>query len=334
MKKISLTGIKPTGCVHLGNYIGAIKPVVELHKHHDYYGYYFIADYHALISLPSSDQLKSTINDLACAWIAAGLNLDQSLLYRQSDISEVCELQWILSCLCSKGLMNRAHAYKARVDVNKASKLDYDHGINIGLYTYPVLMAADILITGADVIPVGVDQLQHIEIARDLVVKFNHKYNIDKHHKVLDTPNAHINKLTGLLMGNDGKKMSKSANNQLALFCSSAQLKKWIDKIPTSSIDLGDPMEFSGVIVDLYKSFASESDIAQFKKYFDQGLGWGKVKAQLFNLVDDQLSKMRIKYLQLKKNPDYIESILCDGAEKVRPKATKVLKEVKRIIGL
>ena len=331
--QVSLTGIKPTGSVHLGNYVGAIKPAIDLQRSAQYTGYYFIADYHALIDLPESNELSANIFDIACVWLACGLDIAKSYLYVQSHIPEIYELQWILGCLCSKGLMNRAHAYKAKVDQNKKLGTASDQGINIGLYTYPVLMAADILISGADIVPIGQDQLQHLEIANDLVMRFDHLYNKNK-DDVLKIPKPYFNKTQSTVMGCDGNKMSKSANNHFHLFCSANNLKKWISKLPSDSTLLGKSMNFSGSIVDLYKIFASEEQIKSFEKDFKNGLGWGNAKNKLFELLDENIKQKRTEYEKIKNDRAYVYKVLDDSKIHVRSAAVNVLSNVKKRLGL
>jgi len=256
MKNISLTGIKPTGAPHLGNYLGSIKPALELAKNSNIDAYYFIADYHSLTSVHSGTQLSSDIYDVAATWLACGLDPDKVAIYKQSDIPEILELNWILSCFCAKGLMNRAHAYKAKVSENNNDGRDLDHGINIGLYCYPVLMAADILILNSDVVPVGADQLQHVEIARDLANAFNHHYG-----EIIKLPTAQ-ERGDKLVVGLDGRKMSKSYNNTIPLLVSEKKLRKMIMKIVTDSLPPEAPKDpKNSAIMDLYRMFASASEI-------------------------------------------------------------------------
>ncbi|OUR96146.1 tryptophan--tRNA ligase [Halobacteriovorax marinus] len=328
-KKISLTGIKPTGTPHLGNYLGAIKPALEMANSGDFEGYYFIADYHSLITVHKPETLKEYIYEVAATWLALGLDPKKITLYQQSHVPEIMELNWILSCFTAKGLMNRAHAYKAMIQDNEERKKDLDHGVNMGLYTYPVLMAADILFINSNVVPVGADQVQHIEIARDIANAFNHVYG-----EVFTLPEAKVQE-GELVPGLDGRKMSKSYDNYIPLFLPEKKLKKLINKIKTDSTEPSVPKDpEDSIIFDFYKLFATEEQIADLAAWYRRGIGWGEAKLELFNVMNDHLKGPREIYNELMADKSKIDKILEEGAARVRPKAQEILKEVKKSIGV
>ncbi len=328
-KKICLTGVKPTHMPHLGNYIGSIRPAIELANSGQYDGFFFIADYHSLIGVHNASDLSRDIYEVAAVWLACGLNPDTTTLYKQSDIPEILELNWILSCFSSKGLLNRAHAYKAKLAQNEQAGKDPDYGVNMGLYNYPVLMAADILFIGSDVVPVGEDQLQHIEIARDIASSFNHHYG-----EVLKLPEG-ITQKGALLPGLDGRKMSKSYGNHIPLFLPEKKLKKTINKITTDSTPPESPKNpDDSLIFDIYKYFANEQQQSDLAKRYQEGIGWGHAKLELFDVVNNELSDYRKKYNYYIENPSEIDSILDAGAKRVREIAQKRLLEVKKAIGV
>lgn len=330
-KKICLTGIKPTGVPHLGNYMGAIKPAIEKAKSGDFQGYYFIADYHSLTTIHDGKTLNEYIYEVAAAWLACGLDPKDVVLYKQSDVPEVLELNWIISCFTSKGLMNRAHAYKAITQANTENGKDEDQGVNIGIYTYPVLMAADILFINSDFVPVGEDQLQHIEIARDIASSFNHTYG-----DIFTLPEAIVKKgEDALLPGLDGRKMSKSYNNHIPLFVTEKKLKKMINKIVTDSTPPEEPKDPSdSLIFDIYKFFATEEEQAALAKRYQEGIGWGHAKAELFEVVNRELLEARERYNELMENKHIIDEILEDGAKRVRAVAKERLSIIKKAIGV
>ncbi len=327
-KKKSLTGIKPTGMPHWGNYFGAIKPALEMANTKEYQGYYFIADYHSLTTHDSGQSYRNNILEVAAAWLSLGLDPQKTILYQQSDVSEICELNWILSCFTAKGLMNRAHGYKSLVQDNEKHKRDKDQGVSMGFYSYPILMAADILIVESDVVPVGTDQLQHIEMARDIASAFNRHYG-----EVLKLPCAVVrNDL--LVPGIDGRKMSKSYNNHIPLFLSEKKLKKIIGKIVTDSVPSNAPKDpKTSLIFDLYKFFATESDVTKLKIGYENGISWGEAKEILYDTVNSCLKRPRETYNKLISDPIQIKKILQIGAERVREKTASVLLKVKKIIG-
>jgi tryptophanyl-tRNA synthetase len=329
-KPICLTGIKATGMPHLGNYIGAIKPAIEMANTGLYDSYYFIADYHSLIGIHDRKQMKQYIYEVAAAWLAMGLDPKQVTLYKQSDISEILELHWIISCFTVKGLMNRAHAYKAVVQENETETRDPDHGVNMGLYTYPILMAADIMILNADVVPVGADQLQHIEIARDIANSFNHHYG-----NKLKLPKAIVAEGNKLLTGLDGRKMSKSYNNHIPLFSSSKDLKKLINRITTDSSDPSTPKDPNdSLIFDFYQTFATPDQVADLRARYLKGIGWGEAKMDLHTVLDQTLAGPREIYAELMANPKKIDLILEESSEKIRPIAKNLVRELKETIGV
>lgn len=329
-KKICLTGIKPTGMPHLGNYLGAIRPAIELAHSGEYDGYYFIADYHSLTTIHDKKKLRQSVYEVAATWLAAGLDPEKACLYRQSDIPEIMEFNWILSCFTSKGLMNRAHAYKALVQLNEERDKDEDHGINVGVYTYPILMAADILFLKSNIVPVGADQVQHIEITRDIASTFNHTYG-----NLMVLPEAIAKDDSALIPGLDGRKMSKSYDNHIPLFLPEKKLKKMLNKIKTDSSDPSVPKDpDSSLIFDLYKQFASDQQIKYLSEAYKRGIGWGEAKSELFNVINDELLEPRKIYDDLMANTAEIDKILEKGAQKVRPKAQAYLKEIKAAIGL
>lgn len=329
-KKICLTGIKPTGIPHLGNYIGCIKPALELAAKENYEAYYFIADYHAIITISDKKELQKLIYEVAASWLALGLDPKKITLYLQSQIPQIPELNWILSCSASKGLLNRAHAYKAAVDKNQLEKRDPDYGVNLGLYSYPVLMASDILFIGSHYVPVGGDQVQHIEIARDIAQSFNRKYG-----KILEVPKALIQEKTKLVPGIDGRKMSKSYNNHIPLFLPEKKLRKAIMKIPTDSLPPEAPKDpDSSFVFQLFEHFGTKEETSSFRESFLTGISWGEAKQQLFEVINKELSEPRKRYEELMANPSEIKKILDCGTIKVLPKAEKLLKTIKSELGI
>ncbi|EPZ52233.1 tryptophan--tRNA ligase [Bacteriovorax sp. BAL6_X] len=330
-KKICLTGVKPTGMPHLGNYIGAIKPAIENVKNSEMNGYFFIADYHSLITVHDGETLRNDIYEVAATWLAAGLDPEKAVLYKQSDIPEITELNWIISCFASKGLMNRAHAYKAKKDKNAEENRDEDFGINIGLFSYPVLMAADILFMNTNYVPVGEDQLQHIEIARDIASSFNHKYG-----DLLTLPEAIVSKEeVKLLPGLDGRKMSKSYGNHIPCFVPEKKLKKMINKITTDSTPPEAPKNpDDSLIFDIYKFFATKEEQDALAKRYQEGIGWGYAKLELFEIVNREMKEARGKYDALMADKSQIDKILAEGAAKVRPIAQENLRRIKKAIGV
>ena len=330
-QRVALTGIKPTGTPHLGNWLAAIRPAIDLANTPSTRAVYFIADYHALTSVQKPEALRTMTYDVAATWLALGLDPDRTLLYRQSDIPEILELCWILACLTTKGWMNKAHAYKAAVDKNLASgEPDGDAGINIGLYTYPVLMAADILLFDTDVVPVGKDQVQHVEIARDIAQRFNHLYG-----DVLRLPAAQVNDSVSVIPGLDGRKMSKSYGNVVPLFLSAKQLRKTINKIVTDSSPPEAPKDpENSSIFQIYRAAATEEQTLVLAERYRRGISWGEAKAALFEVLDEALSPARKHYASLMADPSHIEALLERGASKARLIARRTLDRVRTAIGI
>lgn len=320
--KIVLTGIKPTGEPHIGNYIGALKPAIELSKRGR--GYVFIADLHSLNTESDKVTIKQHTQEMASALLALGLDLEKSILFRQSDIPEVYQLSVLLNNVTPKGLMNRAHAYKAAVEKNIAKKQDVDNKINMGLYTYPILMAADILLYSSNIVPVGQDQKQHVEFARDIAGSFNHLYG-----DILSLPEPYI-KDSIVLPGLDGRKMSKSYGNIIPIFASEQELKKKIMKIITDSKlpkDSKKPEE--STIFQIYTYFASLEEIEKLRNDFIcGGLGYGTAKNILFEAINKVLTPFREKYIYLMNNQNEVEEILANGAQKARARAKPLLEKV------
>jgi len=330
MKEISLTGIKPTGDLHIGNYFGAIKPALELAKTYD--ARYFIADYHALNTMKDAKELNATIRQVAAGWLAAGLDPEKVIFYRQSSIPEVFELTTMLTAFTSKGLMNRAHAYKAAVDKNNEKGDDPDAGINMGLFTYPILMAADILIFDSDVVPVGEDQVQHIEMARDIAQAINANYG----KKVLKIPRAGVQENVAVVTGLDGRKMSKSYGNTIPLFAPENTLHKTIMRVVTNSQAVEEPKDpDSSQLYSLYKLFATnEEQAALASRYRSGGMGWGEAKEELFRAANRELAPMRERYNAIMADIPALDRILEQGAEKARPIAAATVKRFRKAAGI
>jgi tryptophanyl-tRNA synthetase len=325
-----LTGITTTGTPHLGNYVGAIRPTVQASLNPATQGFYFLADYHALIKCDDPARIQRSTLEIAASWIAAGLDPDRVMFYRQSDIPEIPELTWFLTCVTGKGVLNRAHAYKASVDKNNAAGNDPDADVSAGLFMYPVLMGADILMFKAHKVPVGRDQIQHIEMARDMASSFNHLYG---NHLVL--PEAVIEESVALLPDLDGRKMSKSYDNTIPLFSSSAQLKKLISGILTDSRAPGEPKETEGsALFQIYQAFASAEETATLAKAYANGIAWGDAKQMLFERIDQEVAPMRAKYEELINNPAQVDAILLKGAAKARAIATPLIQELRHAVGL
>ena len=329
-KKVSLTGIKPTGSPHLGNYFGAIKPGLQLAK--DYFAYYFIADYHGLNSIRDPKELHQWTREIAGAWLACGLDPEKVNIYRQSSVPETFELTVLLSCFTPKGLMNRAHAYKAMLQKNAELERDPDDGVNIGLFTYPILMAADILLFDADYVPVGQDQQQHVEMAVDIAQSINYVYN----KELFRIPKPLIRKGTSLVQGLDGRKMSKSYNNTIPMFLPQNQLRKMIMRIVTNSQTVDEPKDPDTCnVFALYKLFASEEELkAMRERYRAGGMGWGDAKTALFEKMNEVLTPFRENFNELMKNPKEIDRILDEGSERIRPRAIRKIEKLRRAIGV
>ncbi len=328
-KQISLTGIKPTGTPHLGNYLGMIAPALSLVK--TYQPIYFIADYHALTTLHDRDLLEQYTREIAATWLALGLNLEEVIFYRQSDVPEIFELTWILSCFTAKGLLNRAHAYKSVTDTNQSLGRNLDDGVNGGLYQYPVLMASDILLFDTDVVPVGYDQKQHIEIARDIATAFNVTYG-----DVLTIPEALIQESVSVISGLDGRKMSKSYNNTIPLFAEPKKLRKHVMRIVTDSKRPEDPKNPDECnVFGIYKHFANADDVVAMREQYQAGgVAYGDIKQELYELLNTRFTPSRERYNELMAKPQHVEQILEGGAEKARLIAHQKLNQIRSVLGV
>ncbi|WP_397451436.1 tryptophan--tRNA ligase [Pseudomonas sp. NA-150] len=328
-----LTGITTTGTPHLGNYAGAIRPAIVASRQSDADSFYFLADYHALIKCDEPLRIQRSRLEIAATWLAAGLDVNRVTFYRQSDIPEIPELTWLLTCVAAKGLLNRAHAYKASVDKNVETGEDPDAGITMGLYSYPVLMAADILMFNAHKVPVGRDQIQHVEMARDIGQRFNHLFGQGKEFFVM--PEALIEESVATLPGLDGRKMSKSYDNTIPLFSSPKEMKEAISRIVTDSRAPGEAKDpDNSHLFTLYQAFATPEQGAEFRSELLQGLGWGEAKQRLFTLLDGELSEARERYHGFMQRPADLEDILEAGAAKARRVATPFLGELREAVGL
>jgi len=329
--EVVLTGISTTGIPHLGNYVGAIRPAIEASSNQDTETFYFLADYHSIIKCHDPETVKQSSLAVAATWLALGLDTDNATFYRQTDIPEIPELTWILNCMTAKGLMNRAHAYKAAVsDNNTAGSKDPDKGISMGLFSYPVLMAADILMFKANKVPVGKDQVQHLEMTRDIAARFNHTYK-----SLFVLPEAVVDEKTAVLSGLDGRKMSKSYNNTIPLFEPEKKLRKLIMKIKTNSLEPGEPKDPEGcTLFEIYQAFATEKETQELRTRYANGIAWGEMKQFLFEYLNDHLAAPREKYLELMADPGHIEAVLLKGAEKARQLSIPFLKEIREAVGI
>jgi tryptophanyl-tRNA synthetase len=328
--KRTLTGIKPTGTPHLGNYVGAIKPALKLAEQASE-SFYFIADYHALTSEHNAEAMRRQTVEVAATWLACGLDPAKVCIYRQSDVPETFELNWVLACFTPKGLMNRAHSYKAAVARNiEAGENDRDSGINMGLYNYPVLMSADILLFDIDIVPVGEDQIQHVEIARDIAGRFNHNYGSE----VLKQPNHFVQNSVSVI-GLDGRKMSKSYGNAFPLFEEPKALRKNIMRFVTDSSAPDEPKNPEGNgLFALYKEFANEEQLAEMDRLFRTGTGWGNVKQLLYESIEATIAEPRERYKELISKPKEIDEILAEGAAQARAIGKSVIERVREAIGI
>ena len=329
--EITLTGITTTGTPHLGNYVGAILPAIEASRRRDVQSFYFLADYHALVKCQDPALVHRSRLEVAATWLALGLDVDNVIFYAQTDIPEILELTWMLTCVTAKGLMNRAHAYKAAVADNVADPdKDPDKGVTMGLFCYPILMAADILMFKASKIPVGKDQIQHLEMARDIAARFNHLYG---EHFVL--PEAVVDEKTAVLVGLDGRKMSKSYGNTIPLFEPEKTLRKLIMRIKTNSLPPEAPKDPEGcTLFQLYQAFASAEEAATMRARYARGIGWGEMKQALFEYLNARLSEPRQRYQALLEQPDHIERILKRGAARAREYSAPFLAELRRAVGI
>ncbi|MBT3797855.1 MAG: tryptophan--tRNA ligase [Porticoccaceae bacterium] len=329
-KKRVLTGITTSGTPHLGNYVGAIRPAVEASLSGTFDSFFFLADYHALIKCQDPDRVHQSTLEIAAAWLALGLDPKKVTFYRQSDIPEIPQLTWLLTCMTAKGLMNRAHAYKGAVQANEEAGENADSAVTMGLFSYPILMAADILMFNAHRIPVGRDQIQHVEMARDIAQRFNHHYG---DHFVL--PSAQVDDDASVLQGLDGRKMSKSYGNTIPLFLSEKQLKKHINKIKTNLLEPGEPKDpGDSTVFQIWQAFASPDQTETMRAAFADGIAWGEAKKQLFELINGQLKEPREKYLELIENPSRVESVLQQGAEKARQHSQNLMSVLRNSVGI
>ncbi|MBS0451337.1 MAG: tryptophan--tRNA ligase [Proteobacteria bacterium] len=325
-----LTGITTTGTPHLGNYVGSVRPSVQASLRSDVQSYYFLADYHALIKCDEPARIQRSTLEIAATWLACGLDPQRVTFYRQSDIPEIPELTWLLTCVSAKGMLNRAHAYKAAVDKNVARGEDPDSDVSAGLFMYPVLMAADIVMFNAHKVPVGRDQAQHLEMARDVAQRFNHLYG---EHFVL--PEAEIDDAVALLPGLDGRKMSKSYDNTIPLFTPRPQLQKLIAGIVTDSRAPGEPKDTEGsALFQIYQAFASNEETEALRRAFADGIAWGDAKQMLFERIDQEIAPKRERYEALMADPSQIETILLAGAEKARTISQPFMSRLRQAVGL
>jgi|TARA_B100000686_G_scaffold353298_1_gene458340 tryptophanyl-tRNA synthetase len=326
-----LTGITTSGIPHIGNLAGAILPAISESKKEKTSSFLFLADYHSLIKTLDPDLTHNSSFEIAACWLACGLDPKTTTFYRQSDVPHIMELAWILSCLTAKGLLNRAHAYKAAVSLNEdKNSQDPDKGITMGLFNYPILMAADILMFNADEVPVGQDQKQHLEMTRDIANRFNHHYG-----EVFTIPEAVISDETGILPGIDGQKMSKSYDNTIPAFIDTTKLKKLVNKIKTNSLEPGEPKDTEGCTVfSLYKAFASTEQILSMQEAYKNGISWGEAKNQLHDLLEEFISPYREEYLRISKDRGYVEQTLKEGAEKAMQVSSPILESVRKKVGI
>ncbi|WP_126942408.1 tryptophan--tRNA ligase [Xanthomonas sp. BRIP62418] len=327
-----LTGITTSGTPHLGNYVGAIRPAIQASAAADAESFYFLADLHSLIKAQDPARTQRSTLEIAASWLACGLDPETVWFYRQSDVPETTELLWLLTCVAGKGILNRAHAYKAAVDKNRADGEDEDAGVTAGLFMYPVLMAADILIFNAHKVPVGRDQIQHIEMARDFAQRFNHVYGRD----FFTLPEAVIDEQVSTLPGLDGRKMSKSYGNTIPLFAPREELRKLVFSILTDSRAPGQAKDTQGsALFQLYQAFATPQETAAFAQAFADGISWGDAKQQLFERIDQEIAPLRTRYDALMAEPGKIEAILRAGGARLRARyATPFLAELRAAVGL
>jgi len=328
---IYLTGITTTGTPHIGNYVGAIRPGIAASKDPGKKNYYFLADLHSLAKAEDPEKMQQSTLEIATAWLALGLDTDNATFYRQSDIPEITELTWMLTSVTAKGLMNRAHSYKAMVQANEeGGNKDPDKGINMALYSYPILMAADILMFKSTKVPVGRDQAQHLEMTRDIAQRFNHRFG-----DVLVIPEAVIDDNTAVLKGLDGRKMSKSYNNFIPIFESEKRLRKLIMKIKTNSLEPGQPKDTKdSTLYDIYKAFATEDEVNDIEKKYAEGIAWGEMKQVLFEYINEHIKPARDEYQRLTDDPVIVENELQKGAAKAREISAPYIEEIRHAVGI
>jgi len=325
-----LTGITTTGTPHLGNYVGAIRPAILASRDELSESFFFLADYHALIKCRDPALIRQSSKEIAATWLALGLDVEKAVFYRQSDIPEISELNWILCCSAAKGLMNRAHAYKAAVQANEEAGDDADFAVTMGLFGYPVLMSADILMFNAEKFPVGRDQIQHVEMARDIAQRFNHNFT-----DVFSLPEAVVDEDGAVLQGTDGRKMSKSYNNTIPLFLAEKPLRKAINKIRTNLLEPGVPKDpDDSTVFQLWAAFASVEETARMRNEFQAGIAWGEAKKQLFELINSELADARDNYMRLMDDPGHIEAVLLQGAQRARQYSGEMICKVREAVGI
>ncbi|MEN9538396.1 MAG: hypothetical protein RLZZ126_631 [Pseudomonadota bacterium] len=325
-----LTGITTSGTPHLGNYVGAIRPTVLASRTPDTENFYFLADYHALIKTLEPARVQRSTLEIAASWLACGLDPAQVTFYRQSDIPEIPELTWMLTCVCGKGILNRAHAYKAAVDKNREAGLEDETDISTGLFMYPVLMAADIIMFNSHKVPVGRDQVQHVEMTRDMASSFNHRYGS---HFVL--PEVVIEDSVATLPGLDGRKMSKSYDNTIPLFAPPVELRRLIAGIKTDSRAPGEPKQVEGsALFQIYQAFASPDEATALRQAYADGISWGDAKQMLFERIDREMAPKRDAYNHLMARPKEVEDILQAGAAKARAYSQPFMQRLRQAVGL
>ena len=331
MKQTYLTGITTTGTPHLGNYVGAIRPAIEASRRDDINTFFFLADYHALVKCHDPELVRQSRAEIAATWLALGLDTERAVFYRQSDIPEIPQLTWILTCMTAKGLMNRAHAYKAVVQENLDSgDNDPDKGITMGLFCYPVLMAADILMFNATHVPVGKDQIQHLEMARDIAQRFNHHYG-----ELFRMPEAVVDEDSAVLSGLDGRKMSKSYGNTIPLFEPEKKFRKLIMKIKTNSLEPGEAKDPEGnALFEIYSAFADQEQTAAMRQAYADGIAWGEAKQIVFEHLNELLAEPRERYNELMAKPEEVEKVLVRGAERARAISVPFLAEIRKAVGI
>ena len=331
MKQVYLTGITTTGTPHLGNFAGAIGPAVEASHRTDTENFYFLADLHALIKSQDAKAVEHSRREIAAAWLALGLDTSNAVFYCQSDIPEIPALTWLLTCHTAKGLMNRAHAYKASVQENEdAGSSDPDRGVTMGLFSYPVLMAADILMFKAHKVPVGKDQVQHIEMARDIAQRFNHHFG-----DFFVLPEAVVDESTSVLAGLDGRKMSKSYNNTIPLFEPEKRFRKLIMKIKTNSQEPGEPKEADGnTLFEIYRAFATPEETNQMRQAYADGIAWGEMKQTLYEHLNSMLREPRERYNELMAEPEVVGKVLAEGAERARALSAPFMRDLYSAVGI
>jgi tryptophanyl-tRNA synthetase len=329
--KTVLTGITTSGTPHIGNYVGAIRPAIAASRDRNVRSCLFLADYHSLVKSGKPELMAQSTLEIAASWLACGLDPEHVVFYRQSDVPEIMELAWILTCMTAKGLMNRAHAYKAAVAENETAEgRDPDQGIMMGLYCYPILMAADILLFNAASVPVGRDQKQHVEMARDIAQRFNHHFG-----ETFVLPEAAISETSAVLPGLDGRKMSKSYGNIIPLFLPEKDLRKAIMRIKTNSLEPGQPKDTEdSALFQIYAAFAAPDQIAAIRQRYAEGIAWGEMKQVLFERIDGEVRGMRQEYDRLMADPAHVESVLRAGAAKARELSVPFLAEIRRRVGV